>query len=333
VVNFRVLIVDDYAPFRRVVRLILQSRADLTIVGEASDGLEAVQQAIRLQPDLIVLDLDLPSLNGIQAARRLADLVPNAKTLFISVESSPDVVEEAMRVGVGYVHKIRASTELLPAIDMVLSGKQFVSKDIGLSTRSLAGATEVPSERDPHRPRHRRGVHHEVAFYPNEASLVAGLVRYIEVTLHRGDVIIAMATQAHRLQILEKLRARGLHLDTANDGHYVWLDSMDTLSLFLVNDWPDPLLFHRVVGDLAVATVESARQRHRRVAACGQLAPILWAKGKRNAAIEVETLWDDMCHTHGIDSLCAYVSATVDRDRHLRQFDRICAVHSAVHFR
>jgi DNA-binding NarL/FixJ family response regulator len=148
--RLKVLIVDDYAPFRRLVRLILLSRTDLTIVGEASDGLEAIQQAVKLQPDLIVLDLDLPSLNGIQAARRLTDLVPNSTILFISVESSPDVVEEAMRVGTGYVHKIRTSTELLPAIDMVLSGKQFVSKDIGLSTRSLADAPEVPSELDPH---------------------------------------------------------------------------------------------------------------------------------------------------------------------------------------
>jgi hypothetical protein len=151
--------------------------------------------------------------------------------------------------------------------------------------------------------------------------------------VHRGDVIVTIASETHRLQILEKLRARGLHLtDVARDGRCIWLDALDTLSLFMLDDWPDPLLFRKVVGDVAKTTVESARQRRQRVAACGQLAPILWAKGNRNAAIEIEILWDQMCSTHGIDTLSAYVSATADRDRHLREFNRVCAAHSAVHF-
>jgi DNA-binding NarL/FixJ family response regulator len=97
--TFKVLVVDDYEPVRRVVRLILQARDDLQIVGEASDGLEAVQKANELRPDLILLDIDLPRLNGIQAARRLRDLVPRAKVLFLSVESSSEVVREAFNVG------------------------------------------------------------------------------------------------------------------------------------------------------------------------------------------------------------------------------------------
>ena len=74
------LVVDDYEPVRRVVRLILQVRDDLQIVGEASDGLEAVQKAKELRPDLILLDIDLPTLNGIQVARRLRDLVPQRQS-------------------------------------------------------------------------------------------------------------------------------------------------------------------------------------------------------------------------------------------------------------
>jgi DNA-binding NarL/FixJ family response regulator len=118
----RVLVVDDYEPVRRVVRLILQASDDLQIVGEASDGLEAVQKAKELLPDLILLDIDLPTLNGIQAARRLRDLVPRAKILFLSIESSLDVVREAFNVGgAGYIYKLHMAIELLPAIEMVLS--------------------------------------------------------------------------------------------------------------------------------------------------------------------------------------------------------------------
>jgi two-component system nitrate/nitrite response regulator NarL len=95
----RILVVDDYAPFRRIVRSLLQLRDDLEIIGEAADGLEAVQIAKELQPDLILLDIDLPTLNGIQAARRLRDIVPRAKILFLSVDSSSEVIRETFSAG------------------------------------------------------------------------------------------------------------------------------------------------------------------------------------------------------------------------------------------
>lgn len=90
----KVLIVDDYEPFRRIVNSLLQPRDDLQVIGEASDGLEAVQKAKELGPDLIVLDIRLPKLNGIQAAKRLRDLVPNAKILFLTEESDSEVLQE-----------------------------------------------------------------------------------------------------------------------------------------------------------------------------------------------------------------------------------------------
>jgi len=129
-----VFVVDDYEPFRRVVRSILQLRNDLQIVGEASDGWEAVQKAKALRPDLVLLDVALPTLNGILVARQLRDLVPHPKILFVSVESSSDVVREALNMGgSGYVHKLHVGSELLPAIETVLDGKQFVSSGLECS--------------------------------------------------------------------------------------------------------------------------------------------------------------------------------------------------------
>jgi DNA-binding NarL/FixJ family response regulator len=122
----RVLVVEDYEPFRRFVRSTLAERPALQIVGEVSDGLEAVLKAEELKPDLILLDIGLPSLNGMEAARRIAKLAPESKIVFLSQESSPEVIQEALNLGAwGYVVKVKAGTELLPAVDAVLQGKHF----------------------------------------------------------------------------------------------------------------------------------------------------------------------------------------------------------------
>jgi DNA-binding NarL/FixJ family response regulator len=101
---------------------------ELQVICEVSDGLEAVQKAESLQPDLILLDIGLPTLNGFEAARRIRKLAPDSKILFLSQESSADVVQEAFRVGaLGYVLKAQAGTELLAAVDAVRQGRKFVS--------------------------------------------------------------------------------------------------------------------------------------------------------------------------------------------------------------
>ena len=108
------------------------------IVAEATDGLEAVQKAEELQPDLILFDVGLPKLNGIEAARRIRTVSPESKILFVSQESSADVVQEALRLGaLGYVAKTQAGSDLLAAVEAIFQGGRFVSA-------GLAG--HVPAE-------------------------------------------------------------------------------------------------------------------------------------------------------------------------------------------
>src|SRR5258707_14024725 len=119
--SVRVLVVEDHEPFRRFVCSTLEKRPEWQIVGQASDGLEAVQKAEELQPDLIVLDLGLPTLHGIEATRQIRKVAPECKILFVSQESSGDVVREAFSLGaLGYVVKAHAGSELLPAVEAVL---------------------------------------------------------------------------------------------------------------------------------------------------------------------------------------------------------------------
>jgi DNA-binding NarL/FixJ family response regulator len=127
----RILLADDFEAWRRRVRLLLQRRLELQVVCEASDGSEAIQMADDLKPDLIVLDIGLPKVNGIEAARRIRQLSPNSKILFLSQNNRLEVVQAALGTGaLGYVYKMKAQKELLPAVDAVLLGKQFVSSGL-----------------------------------------------------------------------------------------------------------------------------------------------------------------------------------------------------------
>jgi DNA-binding NarL/FixJ family response regulator len=117
----RVLVVDDYEPWRRFVCSVLRSQPELEIVGEVADGLDALHKTEELHPDLIRLDVGLPTLNGIQTARQIRKIAPETRILFVSQESSPDVVCEAMRTSArGYVVKADAS-DLLTGVTTALA--------------------------------------------------------------------------------------------------------------------------------------------------------------------------------------------------------------------
>ena len=327
----RVLVVDDYEPFRRFVCSMLGRKPEFQIVGETSDGLDAVHRAEALQPDLIVLDIGLPTLNGIEAARRIRKLSPKSKILFVSQESFADVVQEALSVGaMGYVIKAFAGSELLPAIEAVLEDRQFISS--GLRDHHFADAPGVttldvcPDEAVlslvPGSTEITRG--HQVEFYSDDPAFIVGFSCFVEAALKARKAAIVVATESHREGILQKLQKLGVDMIAAiEEGRYVSLDVGDTLATFMENDSPDAPRFLQVVGDLIAAAAQTTAGDLSRVVICGECASILWAEGKADAAIHVEQLCSKVTKQYEIDVLCGFSLSSFYREEDKQMFQKI----------
>jgi two-component system NarL family response regulator len=127
----RILVVDDHEVVRRVICSLLSSDPALDVVCQTADGEGAVEKAEELQPDLVLLDISLPGISGIEAGRRIRRVSPDSYIIFLSQHDSLQMVEDALRVGGhGYVTKMDAGAELLKAIRTVSEGNRFVSQRI-----------------------------------------------------------------------------------------------------------------------------------------------------------------------------------------------------------
>ena len=330
----RVLVVEDHELFRRFICSTLAQGSELQIIAEASDGLEAVRRAEELHPDLILLDIGLPSLNGIEAARRIHKISPQSKILFVSQESSVDMVWEALGTEAsGYVYKPDAGSELLEPVNVVLRGERFVGARFS-GYDLVRGPDAIPTE-DALAPlqRNLEVCHrHEVRFYSDDASLLDGFTQFVGAALKSGSAAIVIATESHRDSLLLRLQAHGLDVGAAiEQGTYISLDAAETLSTFMVNDQPDPVRFQKAVSDTIMAAAKAVKGERPRVVACGECAPLLWARGNAEAAIRVEHLWDELAKTYNLDTLCGYPLGSFQSEPDSHIFQRICAEHSAVH--
>jgi DNA-binding NarL/FixJ family response regulator len=338
----RVLVVDDHEPFRRFVCATLAVLPFTQVIGEASDGFNAIRKAEELQPDLVVLDIGLPALNGIEAGRRIRKLCPDCKILFLSQESSVEVAEETFKLGASaYLVKAHAGSELSAAVKAVCQGRRFVSKRFrGLLSHNRADATYTQAPRHffpqevfpPLRPGTPEITHrHRVNFYSHDAAFILGLASFVEAALNEGNPVIVVATESHRKCLFQTLLARGIDgAAEMQQGLYTSLDVYETLSTFMVHDLPDSAQFLSVFHDLLSSTLKAAKARHPRVSACGEFAPTLLAQGKVAAAIRVEHLTDEVARAREVDILCGYVLTRFQREQESHIYERICAEHSAV---
>lgn len=122
----RVLLVDDSEAWRKAVRQLLVVGGCIEVVGESQDGPDAIQKSRELRPSLVVMDIGLPGMNGLEAARRIGVTSPSVRILFLSANNDPDVVREALITGAGFLAKADAAHDLLPLIKAIVRNEPFL---------------------------------------------------------------------------------------------------------------------------------------------------------------------------------------------------------------
>lgn len=309
---FRILLVDDFAPFRRFIRSALESRPEFRIVDEASDGLEAVRKAKDLQPDLILLDIGLPHLNGIAAAMQIRVFAPRAKILFVSLEASPEIVREAFRLGGhGYIRKVHAYAELIPASEAVLADKQFVSHDLEFSN----GAN---------------GHRHDVQFYSDDSVFIESAYRLTANALKTDGAAVVIATDSHQKGLMKRLREAAFDVDGAiQRGIYIPLNGSEAVLDIMVNGLLDRRRYVEKLSGAIESSYKAMNDTHRRVALFGEGVGLVYEDGNADGAIEMERICNELIDTFPVDMVCAYpLRAFRFDDRHT--VHSICAEHTAV---
>ncbi len=306
----KLLIVEDYDPFCQLLQSMLRS-PHLEIVGQASDGLVAIEKAQSLQPDLILLDISLPKLNGIKAAEKIMQIIPQVKILFLSQESAPDFVTEAFRLGArGYVHKSNAQRELIPAIERVLSGKSYVSTGLR-SHQPRKDSLGCPPD------------NHEMLLFSSEDEMLQGFSSFIACALEKQSPTITILSPALRDRLLERLRKSGAKIDAAiRQGTYAWFDSTGELNV-------DELL--GLLQELSHAAPRSETTGRPRFACCGERAGRLWAEGRVTEALEIERFCNQLSTEYECEMLCAYCISDAEQ-KALPSFSKVFAEHSQVRF-
>lgn len=331
-----VLVVDDYAPFRKFVCSALRERAEIQIIGELSDGKEAIEKAEELRPDLILLDIGLPRVNGVEAARRIRKLSPGSRILFVSQETSSEVVETVLNLGAsGYVVKSDAGSELLTAVDVVLRGERFVGNrfvDSDLQVFNMQESEDIPCIlKESERQRIATARRHEAGFYSDDVTLIDAFSEFIKGALVDERAVIVVVTVSHQQALLSRLAATGLNVASAvKQDRYIPLDVTATLSTFMQNGLLDLVRFRNAANDL-IDRASKAVTNGRRVSACGEGAPVLCAEGNFNAALRLEELWDELGRERDVNLLCGYSLGSFQGEPGTRNIQQIIERHSAVY--
>ncbi len=272
----RVLIVDDYEGWRHKIRRLLQDLPEFQVICEGSDGVKAVEKAEELKPDLILLDIGLPRLNGIEAARKIRQLCPSSRIIFLSMDNSYDVVQGALSTGAwGYVYKPMAS-DLLRAIEVVQSGKRYVSDTVEDSKFAAS-------------------------------IIVSKFSEFIANALDAGSAAIAVVKNSHRESLLRELKAG--RVDTAaaiQKGTLIFLDVVDIPSTLLEGGLSDRVRFVEIFSPLIDTASRATKAEHPKVAFCCEGLGRPGADGPADLAGWLKKGFSHLENAPEVDLLCAY---------------------------
>ena len=333
-----VLIAEDFAGFRQFLSATLRQRSSIQEIHEVLDGLEAVRKAAQLQPHLVLLDVGLPTMNGIEVAQKIRELSPESKIVFVTSLSSAEIAREALASGAqGIVLKIDAGNELLSAVAAVMRGEQFVSR----SFLTHAGVSEAPildADRDHlfsqvlNASNRNNAYSHEINFYSDDDEFGQVMASVIGTDLKSGATVLFVASRVHRERVFSRLAGYPAFDLAVSENRYQPLDADEVIDSFMVGGELNRDRFVQVAKSAVFQAISASKGKGRRVVGCGQCAPLLWSRGHKEAAIQVEQMWNEVSKECPFDILCSYPLASIRNQEDRRALQQICAEHSAIHY-
>lgn len=196
-----ILIADDHAVVRRGLRALLETLPTWHVCGEALNGSEAIEKTTHLQPDVVILDISMPGLNGVTAAARIHEVAPKSRVLMLTMHSSEELIQSSLRAGAeGYLLKSDAEQDLIAAVEALIRGKTFFTQAAtGVVLGSLRGQQDRSND--------------DLAFKPltNREKEVAQLLvegRSNKEVGHKLG-IASRTVESHRARIMQKLQLQG----------------------------------------------------------------------------------------------------------------------------
>lgn len=321
---------------------MLERYPEFQVVGEAADGDAAIQLAAKLLPDLILLDINLPKLNGLQVVSQILKLSPCSKIVFLTQEPSAEVAEEAFRLGAhGYVVKSDAGSELLKALEAVIRDERYLSRRLttqmtgerlhrlGIKGTSTPEKTTTGRQRSPGKSLHCA---HEAHYYLHDSDFLESLLLCVSKALSAGDAVIVLLTVSHQQALCRGLQAMGLPVNEAiRMGRLQLVDADAAISPYLGDELPDEVR-SREESRLLVESADRARiGEQSRVCVFGECASLLYAKGKWDVVLSLERLWGGLGKTHDLYIRCWYQVNQQQLKSDSQFFQKVSEEHTAVH--
>lgn len=274
-------------------------KEDFDIVGTAAGGRQALVAAAQLDPDAIVLDVNMPELNGFETITALKKTGSRAAVVFVSIVDDDAQISEAIRLGGrGYVLKSQIGSHLSEALDQVLHGRQFLP--------SVASWQEM-------NPPHGHAIH----VFGSDASFAETVAGYVHTALLHGDAACFVAGDRVRADVRHRLRAlRPTLTGAAANGRYLDVDSSEALNSFMRDGLPDPQRIKVMVEELDDFRRTVTDRPDSRLVIAGCLAGALAASGNREGALAVERIWSDVTRDRPFLTVCGYHRACFHGDDH-----------------
>ena len=278
----------------------------------AADGRQALDLARRLKPDVVVLDIAMPDLDGFQTLRLLRRDDAETRVVFLTMHRDDELVAAAINEGAhGYVLKSRGHLDLINAIDHALAGRLFVP--------SLASLAPVAGSR------------HAVQFHANDSRFLDEISQLVGATLRSGEQIVLVTSEATRIGVEQRLQSLNLAM-LAAEGQYVAQDSAQTLLEVMNDGRPDKARLAGLISGLEQLRLAFKQGPQSRLTIVGDMSPSLCLNGEFEAALELEQIWHELTRDLPFFTVCSYPIDCFEHSEARNQLPNVCNEHNAVTF-